>query len=110
MDDHQDGRGPAVGDPAGQAEHSEHSGQPEREQSGQGDRAEPDATDNPLARIDPDSDVVADAAAAKGGVNEPADDPLWNPALEPHDPQVPKGTKKRQEGQKQQEGQEPQDS
>ncbi len=80
MDDHQEDREPAAGDSAGEAE-----------------PAEQDATDNPLARIDPDSDVVADAAAAKGGVNDPADDPLWNPAMEPQGPQAPKGTKQQQD-------------
>ncbi|WP_434616805.1 hypothetical protein [Arthrobacter sp. A5] len=54
------------------------------------DDDEPDAapeTDNPLAHVDPDSDAVTTAGAAKGSVNDPADDPLWNPAMEPHTPE-----------------------
>ncbi|MCY0906640.1 hypothetical protein [Arthrobacter sp. H14-L1] len=107
MDDHEEGREPAAGDPAeqkdpngrggpaGQSDPGQ-SGQPDTKPSSEADSADPDTSDNPLARIDPDSDVVADAAAAKGGVNDPADDPLWNPALEPQDPQAPQGTKKQE--------------
>ncbi len=56
------------------------------ENAADGPDADPE-TDNPLAHVDLDRAVVGAAGNAKGLVNDPADDPLWNPAMEPQTPQ-----------------------